>query len=175
VGITFIHVTHDQEEAMTMADSIAVMNDGHIEQLGSPTELYEHPKTAFVASFLGVSNLLPGTVAGADTVRLDTGAEVRVTPGALAGLTGRVAVGVRPEKLVVGGDDVNRLSGFVAEVSYIGVSSQFIVKTDAGPVTVYVQNSSPGVRPVAEGNAVALSWSPEATFVVEVPEGGTEQ
>jgi spermidine/putrescine transport system ATP-binding protein len=174
VGITFIHVTHDQEEAMTMADSIAVMNDGHIEQLGSPTDLYENPKTAFVAGFLGVSNLLPGTVAGKDTVRLDSGGDVRVPAAALAGRSGRVAVGVRPEKLRVGGDDVNRLSGFVAEVSYIGVSSQFIVKTDAGPVTVYVQNTDPGVRPVAEGNAVALSWSPEATFVVEVPEGVTE-
>jgi spermidine/putrescine transport system ATP-binding protein len=173
VGITFIHVTHDQEEAMTMADSIAVMNDGHIEQLGAPTELYERPKTAFVAGFLGISNLLPGTVVGADGVRLDSGAEVRVPAAALAGRTGRVAVGVRPEKLRPGGQDVNRLSGFVAEISYIGVSSQYIVKTDAGPVTVYVQNTEPGVRPTAEGNAVTLSWSPEATFVVEVPEGGT--
>ena len=157
---------------MTMADSIAVMNEGHIEQLGSPTELYEHPSTAFVAGFLGVSNLLQGTVAGADAVRLDTGAEVRVPAARLAGRSGRVAVGVRPEKLRLDGEDVNRLSGFVAEVSYIGVSSQFIVKTDAGPVTVYVQNTGPGVRPAAEGNAVSLSWSPEATFVVEVPEGG---
>jgi spermidine/putrescine transport system ATP-binding protein len=174
VGITFIHVTHDQEEAMTMADSIAVMNEGHIEQLGSPTGLYEHPSTAFVAGFLGVSNLLQGTVVGADAVRLDTGAEVRVPAARLAGRSGRVAVGVRPEKLRLDGEDVNRLSGFVAEVSYIGVSSQFIVKTDAGPVTVYVQNTGPGVRPAAEGNAVSLSWSPEATFVVDVSEGGTE-
>ena len=107
-------------------------------------------------------------------MRLDTGAEVRVPAARLAGRSGRVAVGVRPEKLRLDGEDVNRLSGFVAEVSYIGVSSQFIVKTDAGPVTVYVQNTGPGVRPAAEGNAVSLSWSPEATFVVEVPEGGTE-
>ena len=60
IGITFVHVTHDQEEAMTMADFIVVMNGGHIEQLGTPTELYEHPATAFVANFLGVSNLLAG-------------------------------------------------------------------------------------------------------------------
>ena len=73
VGITFVHVTHDQEEAMTMADTIAVMNGGRIEQLGPPTELYERPATAFVAGFLGASNLLPGTVEGADAIRLDDG------------------------------------------------------------------------------------------------------
>ncbi len=73
VGITFVHVTHDQEEAMTMADTIAVMNGGRIEQLGRPTELYERPATAFVAGFLGVSNLLPGRVEGPDAIRLDDG------------------------------------------------------------------------------------------------------
>ncbi|MEP7159162.1 MAG: spermidine/putrescine ABC transporter ATP-binding protein, partial [Chloroflexota bacterium] len=73
IGITFVHVTHDQEEAMTMADQIAVMHGGRIEQLGTPTELYETPSTAFVASFLGVSNLIPGTVSGSDTVRLHSG------------------------------------------------------------------------------------------------------
>ena len=73
VGITFVHVTHDQEEAMTMADTIAVMNGGRIEQLGPPTELYERPATAFVAGFLGASNLLPGTIEGADAIRLDDG------------------------------------------------------------------------------------------------------
>src|SRR5256885_1280775 len=73
VGITFIHVTHDQEEAMTMADQIAVMNQGRIEQLGTPTELYETPATAYVASFLGASNLIAGTVSAADRVRLEDG------------------------------------------------------------------------------------------------------
>src|SRR5437870_883107 len=99
VGITFIHVTHDQEEAMTMADQIAVMNHGRIEQLGTPTELYETPSTAFVAGFLGVSNLIAGTVAGPDRVRLRGGPEVRVPPAALAGRSGEVAVGIRPEKI----------------------------------------------------------------------------
>src|SRR5204862_2592370 len=79
VGITFVHVTHDQEEAMTMADSIAVMSGGRIEQLGPPDELYERPQTAFVASFLGVSNLLLGTVSDG-VVRLDGGGEARVRP-----------------------------------------------------------------------------------------------
>src|SRR6186997_3419503 len=80
VGITFVHVTHDQEEAMTMADTIAVMQGGRIEQLGTPSELYERPRTAFVAGFLGVSNLLRGTVAGPASVRLETGGEVTVSP-----------------------------------------------------------------------------------------------
>src|SRR3990172_3993352 len=99
VGITFIHVTHDQEEAMTMADRIAVMNEGRIEQLGAPTDLYERPATAFVAGFLGVSNLLAGVVAGEDRVRLDDGTQVRLP---LSGRSGRVAVGVRPEKVRLG-------------------------------------------------------------------------
>ena len=76
VGITFVHVTHDQEEAMTMADTIAVMNGGRIEQLGTPAELYERPRTAFVAGFLGKSNLLEGTVAGDGLIRLADGSEL---------------------------------------------------------------------------------------------------
>src|SRR5256884_2553216 len=102
VGITFVHVTHDQEEAMTMADRIAIMNAGKIEQLGTPTELYERPKTAFVAGFLGISNLLPGTRSGPGTIRLDGGTEVQVPPETLGERTGRVAAGIRPEKSRVG-------------------------------------------------------------------------
>src|SRR5204862_6501826 len=120
VGITFVHVTHDQEEAMTMADTIAVMNRGRIEQLGEPHELYERPRTAYVAGFLGVSNLLEGTVAGAELVRLDDGTEIRV--GALAGRSGRIAVGVRPEKIRIGAADVNSIEGRLGERAYIGVS-----------------------------------------------------
>src|SRR2546429_9552736 len=107
VGIPFIHVTDDQEEAMTMADRIAVMNGGRIEQLGAPDELYEHPGTPFVAGFLGISNMLPGTVAGADEVRLDDGTTIRVRTGSLAGHTGSVAVGIRPEKIRPDGQDSN--------------------------------------------------------------------
>src|SRR5262249_58232275 len=91
VGITFIHVTHDQEEAMTMADRIAVMNGGRIEQLGTPTELYETPRTAFVAGFLGVSNLIAGDVTGPDSVRLPRGPEGRGPHQVIGGGRGRVA------------------------------------------------------------------------------------
>jgi spermidine/putrescine transport system ATP-binding protein len=166
VEITFIHVTHDQEEAMTMADRIAVMNGGRIEQLGAPNELYEGPQTAFVAGFLGVSNLIPGEVTGVETVQLRGGPQVRVPSGALNGRTGRVAVGIRPEKIELGAVQENRLDGSIVESAYVGVATQYIVETACGRLTVYVQNANPGSAAVAHGR-VTLSWSPEATFVVD--------
>jgi spermidine/putrescine transport system ATP-binding protein len=168
VGITFIHVTHDQEEAMTMADRIAIMNAGRIEQLGTPTDLYERPQTAFVASFLGISNLLPGTVLGPGRVRLDDGTEVRVPEGILNGRNGKVAVGVRPEKIRLGHGEENRLTGRLLETAYVGVATQYVLETRAGNVSVYVQNSEPGV---AEQAPSEISWSPDSTFVVDSTEG----
>jgi spermidine/putrescine transport system ATP-binding protein len=167
LGLTFVHVTHDQEEAMTMADTIAVMNRGRIEQLGTPTELYERPRTAFVAGFLGVSNLLPGTTVGPNRVLLDGGPELGVP---LNGRTGRVAVGIRPEKVRLDGHGDNRLPGTVAQTAYVGVATQAIVETACGPVTVFVQNSSTGGAHYEEGAPVTLSWEPDATFVVDPPE-----
>jgi spermidine/putrescine transport system ATP-binding protein len=167
-GITFVHVTHDQEEAMTMADTIAVMQGGRIEQLGTPSELYEHPTTAFVAGFLGVSNLLHGTVSGSTSVRLEQGEEVTVSREALAGRTGKVAVGIRPEKLRLGPGATNSFTGRVREMAYVGVSTQYIVETTAGALTVYVQNAEPGAGSIAPGGGVELSFSPEAAFVVDV-------
>jgi len=171
IGITFIHVTHDQEEAMTMADGIAVMNKGRIEQLGSPDELYERPETPFVAGFLGVSNLLPGTMVGPDAVRLDDGTQVQVAPEALHGRTGRVAVGIRPEKIRVDGGEANTLEGTVQESAYVGVATQYVVETASGRLTVYVQNVRPGAVGAAPGDRLSLSWSPDATFVVDSTEG----
>jgi spermidine/putrescine transport system ATP-binding protein len=171
IGITFIHVTHDQEEAMTMADGIAVMNKGRIEQLGSPDELYERPETPFVAGFLGVSNLLPGTMVGPDAVRLDDGTQVQVAPEALHGRTGRVAVGIRPEKIRVDGGEANTLEGTVQESAYVGVATQYVVETASGRLTVYVQNVRPGAVGAAPGDRLTLSWSPDATFVVDSTEG----
>jgi spermidine/putrescine transport system ATP-binding protein len=169
VGITFIHVTHDQEEAMTMADRIAVMNAGRIEQLGTPSELYETPQTAFVAGFLGVSNLLAATSDADGNVRLRDGTVVRAP--AARGRRGHVAVGIRPEKIRLGGDEGgNALSGVVAERSYIGVSSQYVVETGAGPITVYVQNADPGAEAAVPGDQVVLGWHPAATFVVDAPQ-----
>jgi len=167
VGITFVHVTHDQEEAMTMADTIAVMNGGRIEQLGPPTELYERPRTAFVASFLGKSNLLHGHVEGPGAVRLDDGTVVRAeTNGGL----GRIAVGVRPEKVSLGAGGPNTIGGVVRESAYIGVATEFVVETAAGDITVFHQNAETGGLVPSLGTRVAVSWSPESTFVVEEEE-----
>jgi len=165
IGITFVHVTHDQEEAMTMADSIAVMDQGHIEQLGPPEELYERPATAFVAGFLGASNLLRGTVEGPDAIRLDEGTLVRAH---VNGRSGPVAAGVRPEKITIGaGGGANELHGTISESAYIGVATQVVVRTAAGTVHVFAQNIDSGGRIPAPGTNVTLSWAPEATFVVD--------
>src|SRR5438552_726989 len=131
VGITFIYVTHDQEEAMTMSDRIAVMNRGHYEQLGDPESLYERPTTRFVASFLGISNLLPSTVVGREgayaNVRLGDDSRVRV-PAALVNGNHNVEVGIRPEKIRLANPDsaaspeTNQMRGVIKDASYIGVS-----------------------------------------------------
>jgi spermidine/putrescine transport system ATP-binding protein len=163
VGITFVHVTHDQEEAMTMADAIAVMSGGRIDQLGTPTELYERPQTAFVAGFLGKSNLLEGTVE-AGGVRLRDGTHVRVET---SGRSGSVAIGVRPEKVRFGVNGGNSLEGTVRETAYIGVASEVVVDTAAGGITVFHQNAEAGTSVPAPGSSVTISWSPEATFVVD--------
>jgi spermidine/putrescine transport system ATP-binding protein len=167
VGITFVHVTHDQEEAMTMADAIAVMNQGRVEQLGAPTELYERPRTAFVAGFLGTSNLLRGGVEAADSVRLTDGTLVRVSTD---GRQGSVAVGVRPEKVRLGEGGANSLPGTVRETAYVGVATQLIVGTHAGDIAVFHQNADAGAVVPAVGTRVTVSWSPEATFVVDPEE-----
>jgi spermidine/putrescine transport system ATP-binding protein len=162
LGVTFVHVTHDQEEAMTMADRIAVMNRGRIEQLGTPSDLYERPRTAFVAGFLGASNLLPGTTAGDNVVRLDRGGEIRVAE-ALPRAGTRVSIGVRPEKVGFGDAGVNVLRGTVVERAYTGVATQYGVDTEGGRIILLVQSSGHAV----EGDAVTVSWDPETTFVVE--------
>jgi len=164
VGITFVHVTHDQEEAMTMADTIAVMDQGHIEQLGRPDELYETPATEFVASFLGVSNLLAGTVEDATAIRLHDGTVIRADA---SGRHGQVLAGVRPEKITLGaGGGGNELRGTVSETAYIGVATQLVVETAAGTVQVFAQNVGPAGATPRHGDEVVLSWPPESTFVV---------
>jgi spermidine/putrescine transport system ATP-binding protein len=178
VGITFIYVTHDQEEAMTMSDRIAVMNKGRYEQLGDPESLYERPSTRFVAGFLGVSNLLPGTVQGRDdrhaAVRLGDASVVRV-PTSLVGAADAIAVGVRPEKIRMREpadavpDGHNRLTGVVRDASYLGVSTQYQVEARGGPrLTVYEQNVERARRSElwAPGEEVVLTWSPDHSFAV---------
>jgi spermidine/putrescine transport system ATP-binding protein len=171
VGITFLHVTHDQEEAMTMADTIAVMNSGRIERLGSPTDIYEDPRSTFVAGFLGASNLLEGVALdGAGTARLPDGTVVHLPAGAVSAGEGSVRFGVRPEKvrLYEPSDPAlpgNSVVGTVKDASFIGVSTQFLVTTSFGVDLVAVeQNIAPNrFRP---GDRVAVGWDPEHSFVV---------
>jgi spermidine/putrescine transport system ATP-binding protein len=178
VGITFIYVTHDQEEAMTMSDRIAVMNKGRYEQLGEPEVLYERPQTRFVAGFLGVSNLLPGAVEDNDgtyaAVRLADDTRIRA-PRALVGDTANVSVGVRPEKIRLHEEDAeapaghNHMSGVVRDASYLGVSTQYLIEARGGArMTVYEQNVERATKAElwAPGEAVQLTWSPDHTFVV---------
>jgi spermidine/putrescine transport system ATP-binding protein len=168
VGLTFLHVTHDQEEAMTMADTVAVMNKGQIEQMGPPEQLYELPKTAFVANFLGQSNLFTGTVSGttSDAISVDIAGNRVVVPVTRAHRhAGSVTVGVRPEKLTLHREAPaeqsgrNRMGpGRVIDVSFSGVSTQYLVAVPGvGTLIVFAQNMAFG--PVAhEGEEVWLSW-----------------
>jgi spermidine/putrescine transport system ATP-binding protein len=185
VGITFIYVTHDQEEAMTMSDRIAVMHRGRYEQLGDPESLYERPSTRFVAGFLGVSNLLPGSVFERDeryaTVRLADDTNVRA-PRAMVGEADTVSIGVRPEKIRLRAPDDappnghNRLTGVVRDASYLGVSTQYQVEARGGArLTVYEQNMERATRAElwAPGEEVVLTWSPDHSFVVADPTAPT--
>jgi spermidine/putrescine transport system ATP-binding protein len=164
VGITFVHVTHDQEEAMTMADQIAVMDNGHVEQLGTPTELYETPRTSFVAGFLGVSNLIDGT---ANNGMVETAGGLRLQVASLNGTSGPVQVGVRPEKIHLDGPEANRIPGRVLESAYIGVATQYVIDTDVGRLMVFAQNTHGSAEPMGPGSSVTLTFSPESTFVLE--------
>lgn len=164
---------------MTMSNRIAVMNRGSYEQLGDPETLYEHPTTRFVAGFLGVSNLLPGTADGtADgyaIVRLRDDTRVRV-PRSLVGERTRVDVGVRPEKIRIhhrdpASGEFNHLAGVIRDTSYMGVSTQYLIETrDGARVSVYEQNVERTTKDGlwARGDEVHLTWSPDHTFVVEL-------
>jgi len=180
VGITFVHVTHDQEEAMTMADTIAVMNKGLIEQMGPPAELYDQPATTFVSNFLGQSNLVRAEVIGrsGEEVVVDAYGNKLSAPAARARRTqGTVWVGVRPEKVFLAAadseprDGSNLLAGgVVSDVSFIGVSTQYLVRMPWGQeLTVFEQNS--GARQAfAVGMDVDLHWAPAHTFLLDADE-----
>jgi len=177
VGLTFVHVTHDQEEAMTMADTIAVMNRGIIEQMGAPAQLYENPRTTFVANFLGQSNLIAGDVVGTDGDRLVVdieGTKVAAARARASVETGRVWVGVRPEKVFIAevsedrDDDINTVAGgVVSDVSFVGVSTQYLVKMPWGQeLSVFEQNT--GARELfAPGTPVDLHWNYAHAFLLD--------
>ncbi|MFL6054384.1 MAG: ABC transporter ATP-binding protein [Actinoallomurus sp.] len=174
VGITFVYVTHDQGEALTMSDRIAVMNDGVIEQLGPPRQIYERPATTFVAGFIGTSNVLSGTVArtDGDTAVIEAGAGERIlVPGAAPGAGGAVELTVRPEKIAIGlhppDGEVCALRGTVTEVVYLGTFTNYTVRTSTGAeVVVFVQNASSADDVATTGDAVWLSWEPRHSYAI---------
>jgi len=178
VQITFLYVTHDQEEAMTMSNRLAVMQRGRIEQIGAPEDVYDRPRTEFVAGFLGASNLLSGEVkerAGDEVTVLAAGGSVLAVPADRVpdGLA-NLKVGVRPEKIHIEGASApppatgwNAVEGDLRDVTYIGVSHQFTVVGPGGAtLTVYEQNRGVDTVPRA-GERVRLRWRPEHTFAVE--------
>jgi spermidine/putrescine transport system ATP-binding protein len=182
VGITFVYVTHDQNEALTMSDRLAVMNDGRIEQEGRPQEIYEQPATRFVAGFIGTSNLLAGRVgrvAGEQAVIEVSPDERIVQPLRRAGDVGDRAIGsgdeveltVRPEKIVISssppGTDGSVLRGTVTEVVYLGTSTNFSVNTTTGAeMLVFRQNSASGDSQPDRGETVWLSWDPQHSYPI---------
>lgn len=174
VGLTFLHVTHDQEEAMTMADTVAVMNKGQIEQMGAPEELYELPKTAFVANFLGQSNLFTGPVVSstATSIVVDiAGRRIEVPRERAQRHAGEVTIGVRPEKVMLHtaapakSSGVNLVGpGRVSDVSFSGVSTQYqVIVPGLGQIVVFAQNMVFGPV-VSVGAEVWLSWTVDHGF-----------
>ncbi len=176
VGITFVYVTHDQEEALTMADRIAVMNEGKVLQVGKPDDIYERPTSRFVADFIGETNFLDGELVSVDgrsgVVRFPNGTSLRgmVRDGELTG--GTVALAVRPEKLSVeptgvsgnpGSADESRLSGVIAGAHYLGTDARYEVEVGTGnPVVARVQNQHHGYEGMLRvGDEVTLSWRTE--------------
>ena len=181
VGLTFVHVTHDQEEAMTMADTIAVMNEGKIEQMGSPADLYDNTETAFVANFLGQSNLIKGTITGndGDSIIADLyGQKISLPKNRSHAVDNSMYAGIRPEKFRISLLDTpvsgNVLTGGrIEDVSYIGVSTQYQVEMPWGQELMVFEQNDDGVAPFNKGDAVNISWAPVFTFALRGDEDVT--
>jgi len=170
VGITFVYVTHDQEEALTMSDRIAVMNEGRVLQVGTPEDIYDRPLNRFVADFIGETNFLPGQVKagrGGDTVVLvDEVLPIHVTAERTVGMNEEVTIAIRPEKISVSAEptDSRAVPGVVEEVVYTGTDTRYLVRlTDQTIATVRQQNV--GARATVSfpiGTRVYLHWQPES-------------
>jgi len=175
LGITFVYVTHDQEEALVMSDRIAVMDGGRLEQIGSPEELYDRPNNRFVASFIGESNFLSAVAVGMENgiawsdvcgQRIGTAAAAAITPGATLSLA------VRPERLAFadGPQDaaarINLLRAVVRDIVFVGETTRYVVEAEGGVTLVMKQLSRAGPRRHAPGDAVLLRWAIEDTLIV---------
>ncbi|GAA0999101.1 ABC transporter ATP-binding protein [Acrocarpospora macrocephala] len=173
VGITFVYVTHDQNEALTMSDRIAVMNDGLVEQLAGPREIYERPATKFVAGFIGTSNLLSGTVdsinGSAAVVRLGAEDRILVAGPSAAGET--VDLTVRPEKITISTEqpegELSVVRGTVNEVVYLGTYNSYAVGlADGAEIMVFQQNANDSSVTAERGDTVWLSWQPQHSYAL---------
>jgi spermidine/putrescine transport system ATP-binding protein len=164
VGITFVYVTHDQEEALTMSDRIAVMHAGRVEQLGTPEELYERPATRFVADFIGTTNLMRGTVQSDGSVRLTSGELTRVAHDGLSpGAT--VELSVRPESMsLVPPDAIGAIRGSVEQAAYLGTNVTYLIRSTGG-LALTVLAPKTGIR-LPVGSDVAVSWPPSEALVL---------
>jgi len=186
VGLTFLHVTHDQEEAMDMADTVAVMNKGRIEQMGAPEALYDRPKTVFVSRFLGQSNIFVGEAveSSANSVSIEVaGSKISVDKQRAEKTKGKIAIGVRPEKVQFHEDaEPKQTSGMnilgpgqITDIRFTGVSNQYLIEIpNVGEVTVFAQNV--GKSPVVElGAKVWISWKVEHSFgLSDLPDSASE-
>ena len=188
VDTTFVHVTHDQEEAMTMADTVAVMNSGVIEQMGSPEELYEHPRTTFVANFLGQSNLIRGAVRGTEGADAHVevqgnrlvAPQVRSSQGSVTG-DDEVWVGIRPEKVVLAAsgtapeNGANVLpGGVVTDASFTGVSTQYLVRMPWGQELMVFEQNTGVQKHFSVGDVADLHWVPDHTFLLDAHQSASD-
>ena len=175
VGITFVYVTHDQGEALALSDRIAVMNDGKILQVGTPSEIYDAPQTRFVADFIGTSNFLDGTRISENEIALTTDPPLKVTyvPTKDVPLNTPVTIAIRPERLDLSTtailDTSNCLRGTIQDESYLGTTLQYTVQTDY-PTPLIAHQQNIGVKEThrfQRGDTVYLHWSPENAIVLK--------
>jgi spermidine/putrescine transport system ATP-binding protein len=173
VGITFVFVTHDQGEALTMSDRIAVMSEGVVEQIGTPEEIYHRPASLFVAGFIGSANLLPGTATGHDgdevVVELESGPTVRATPGRLPTNGDPVSVMIRPERLqvaVTAGPDGRSIEGVVRQLIFQGASARLQLELRDGTEIVASVDPDDNLPFLHPGSSVHATWSPGAAYVL---------
>jgi spermidine/putrescine transport system ATP-binding protein len=178
VGATFVYVTHDQEEALTMSDRIAVMNEGRILQLGTPGEIYERPRTRFVADFIGQTNFLEVDVTGWDGTAVDVDLQgsgrlqARVPDGIQP--QGRMTLAVRPEKISLRGDlpgsevpGSNELTGRLDEIVYVGNHTQYLIRLPRGQMlAVFRQNRAVGESEHTAGETLSVVFNPQSAALL---------
>ena len=183
VGITFVYVTHDQNEALTMSDRVAVMNEGRVEQLGDARGIYERPATRFVANFIGTSNMFSGRVGeysdGRAALDLGSDQEVVVPVSWKVRPRDELEVVVRPEKIDLRTDRPDRpccMRGVVSELAYLGTSTSYTVQTAAGSdLVVFRQNDARTDESIGRGDAVWLSWEPQHSFAIRPNESHQDE